>query len=55
MYPVYRLAVRSIKCFGAGYDVIVGRTPFDDNRITPYFEILKDEKVYFIAIKPTRK
>jgi chloramphenicol 3-O phosphotransferase len=56
MYPVYRTAVRFYKMLSEqGYDVIVDELLFDDNRIPPYFEILKDEKVYFIAIKPDKE
>jgi chloramphenicol 3-O phosphotransferase len=55
MYPVYKTAVRFYKMLSVqGYNVIVDELLFDRNRITPYFEILSGETVYFIGIKPSK-
>jgi chloramphenicol 3-O phosphotransferase len=56
MYPIYRNAVKFYKMLSEqGYDIIIDELLFDDNRIKPYFEILKDEKLYFIGIKPDKE
>jgi chloramphenicol 3-O phosphotransferase len=56
MYPVYSTAVRFYKMLSEqGYDIIIDELLFDDNRIKPYFEILKGEKLYFIGIKPDKE
>jgi chloramphenicol 3-O phosphotransferase len=55
MYPVYRTAVHFYKMLSQqGYDLIVDEVLFDTNRITPFFEILSHEKVYFIGVKPEK-
>jgi len=54
-YPVYRAAVGLYKTLSQqGYDLIVDELLIDDHRIDPYFELLNDEKVYFIAVKPEK-
>ncbi len=56
MYPVYDAAVNFYKRLsGQGYNIIVDEVLFDQNRIASYFEILSDEKVYFIGIKPEKE
>jgi chloramphenicol 3-O phosphotransferase len=56
MYPVYSSAIHFYKILSEqGYDIIIDELLFDDNRIKPYFEILKGEKVYFIGIKPQKE
>ncbi|MDD1724572.1 MAG: chloramphenicol phosphotransferase CPT family protein [Methanospirillum sp.] len=53
MYPVYRAAIQFYRILSEqGYHLIVDEVLFDKNRITPYFEILSRETVYFIGIKP---
>jgi chloramphenicol 3-O phosphotransferase len=55
MYPVYRAAAQFYKILSEqGYNVIVDEVLFDRNRITPYFEILAGETVYFFGIKPEK-
>lgn len=56
MYPVYRTSVQFYRMLSEqGYNIIVDEVLFDRNRITPYFEILSGETVYFIGIKPEKK
>lgn len=56
MYPVYRTAVRFYRMLSEqGYSLIVDEVLFDRNRITPYFEMLTGETVYFIGVKPDRQ
>ena len=56
MYPVYRAAVQFYRILSEqGYHLIVDEVLFDKNRITPYFEILSHEKVYFFGIKPGKE
>jgi chloramphenicol 3-O phosphotransferase len=56
MYPVYEAAVRFYKMLSAqGYAIIIDELLFDENRVTPYFEILSGETVYFIGIKPDKE
>jgi chloramphenicol 3-O phosphotransferase len=56
MYPVYKAGVYFYKMLSQkGYDIIIDEVLFDENRISPYFEILNTEKVYFIAIKPSKQ
>ena len=56
MYPVYRTAVQFYLMLSEqGYDLIVDEVLFDTNRITPFFEILSKEKVYFIGVKPEKE
>jgi len=56
MYPVYETAVKFYKSLsGQGYNLIVDEVLFDENRIKPYFDILAEETVYFIGIKPEKK
>jgi chloramphenicol 3-O phosphotransferase len=55
MYPIYKAAVSFYKTLSQlGYDIIVDEVLFDENRITPYFELLYSEKVYFVGIKPDK-
>jgi chloramphenicol 3-O phosphotransferase len=55
MYPVYRTALEFYRMLSEqGYDLIVDEVLFDTNRITPFFEILSSEKVYFIGVKPEK-
>lgn len=55
MYPVYQTAVKFYKMLSEqGYEIIVDEVLFDKKRITPFFEILSDEKVYFIGVKPAK-
>lgn len=55
MYPVYETAIRYYKMLSEqGYNLIVDEVLFDANRVTPYFEILAGETVYFIAVKPEK-
>ncbi|MDD1730156.1 MAG: chloramphenicol phosphotransferase CPT family protein [Methanospirillum sp.] len=55
MYPVYQTAVQFYKMLSEqGYGIIVDEVLFDKNRITPFFEILSHEKVYFIGVKPSK-
>ena len=55
MYPVYQAAVHFYKRLSAqGYSLIVDEVLFDEKRISPFFEILADETVYFIGIKPDK-
>jgi chloramphenicol 3-O phosphotransferase len=56
MYPVYTAAVRFYRMLSEqGYHLIVDELLFDANRITPYFEILSHEKVYFIGLQPEKE
>jgi len=56
MYPVYEAAIRFYKMLSEqGYNLIVDEVLFDANRVTPYFEILAGETVYFIAVKPEKE
>jgi chloramphenicol 3-O phosphotransferase len=56
MYPVYKSAVFFYKNLSQlGYDIIIDEVLFDENRITPYFDLLCSEKVYFIGIKPEKE
>lgn len=56
MYPVYKAAIRFYKMLSEqGYNLIVDEVLFDANRVTPYFEILAEETVYFIAVKPEKE
>ena len=55
MYPVYATAVKFYKMLSdQGYDLIVDELLFDENRVSAYFEILSDETVYFIGLKPEK-
>lgn len=55
MYPVYRSAVQYYRLLSAqGYNLIVDELLFDANRIDPYFDLLLDQTVYFIGVKPER-
>lgn len=55
MYPVYRSAVEFYRSLSAlGYDLIVDEVLFDANRVGAYFELLADEVVYFIGVKPDK-
>ncbi len=56
MYPVYEAAVYFYKILSQnGYDIIVDEVLFDKNRIRPYFELLRGEKVYFVGVKPDKE
>lgn len=56
MYPVYRTAVEFCRSLSArGYDVVVDEVLFDANRIDAYFELLADQTVHFVAVKPERE
>lgn len=55
MYPVYQTAVKYYKMLSEqGYEIIVDEVLFDKKRITPFFEILFHEKVYFVGVKPAK-
>jgi chloramphenicol 3-O phosphotransferase len=55
MYPVYETAVQFYRMLSElGYHLIVDEVLFDTHRITPFFEILSNEKVYFIGVKPEK-
>jgi chloramphenicol 3-O phosphotransferase len=54
-YPIYATAVKFYKMLSEqGYDIIVDELLFDENRVSAYFEILSDETVYFIGLKPEK-
>ncbi len=56
MYPVYETAIRFYKMLSElGYNLIIDEVLFNANRVTPYFEILAAETVYFIGIKPEKE
>lgn len=55
MIPAYRSAVMFYRLLSeAGYDLIVDEVLFDARRIEPYFDLLADEKVYFVGVKPDK-
>lgn len=56
MYPVYKSAVEFYKTLSEqGYNLIIDEVLFDENRIKPYFDILANETVYFVSVKPEKK
>jgi chloramphenicol 3-O phosphotransferase len=56
MHPVYRAAVEFYRMLSnKGYNIIVDEVLFDEKRVGFYFDILSDELVYFIGIKPDKK
>lgn len=56
MYPVYRSAVQFYRSLSMlGYHLIVDELLFDNQRVTPYFDLLADQTVYFIGVKPDRE
>ena len=56
MYPVYKAAVSFYQRLSQlGYDIIVDEVLFDENRINQYFELLRDEKIYFVGVKPQKE
>lgn len=55
MYPVYRSAVAFYRDLSRqGYDLIVDEVLFDARRVDAYFELLRDERVHFIGVKPEK-
>jgi chloramphenicol 3-O phosphotransferase len=56
MYPVYEAAVEFYRMLSnKGYNIIVDEVLFDEKRVGLYFDLLSDELVYFIGIKPDKK